>query len=171
MATLYVFGGLPGAGKTTLAKRLSLARGAVLVRVDTIEQALREEGISIHAGEGYRVGYEIAADNLRLGSDVVADSVNPLEITRAAWREAASRCGAGCMEIEVVCSDAREHRARVEARATDVPGLRLPTWSDVERREYEPWEPWPLTIDTCGRTPEESFAELSTLIDRTSAAG
>jgi predicted kinase len=38
---LVVFGGLPGAGKTTIARALARLREAVHVRIDTIEQALR----------------------------------------------------------------------------------------------------------------------------------
>jgi predicted kinase len=85
-AMLIVFGGLPGTGKTTLARALSKERQAVYLRVDTIEQALRSSGML--AGDvgpaGYLVAYALADSNLLLGRDVVADSVNPLAITRAA---------------------------------------------------------------------------------------
>jgi hypothetical protein len=42
------------------------------------------------------------------------------------------------LEVEVVCSDTREHRRRVETRRTDIPGLKLPAWGDVLVREYAP---------------------------------
>ena len=38
---LIVFGGLPGVGKTTLARAVARKMEAVYLRVDTIEQALR----------------------------------------------------------------------------------------------------------------------------------
>jgi len=38
---LIVFAGLPGTGKTTLARALSQAVQASCLRIDTIEQALR----------------------------------------------------------------------------------------------------------------------------------
>ena len=44
-----------------------------------------------------------AEDNLRLACTVVADSVNPLPITREAWRAVAGRAGVPVLEIEVVC--------------------------------------------------------------------
>ena len=37
---LYIFGGLPGTGKTTLARYLAHHQRAVYLRIDTIEQAL-----------------------------------------------------------------------------------------------------------------------------------
>jgi len=40
MASLIVLAGLPGAGKSTIARSLALARGAVWSRIDSIEQAI-----------------------------------------------------------------------------------------------------------------------------------
>ncbi len=42
LATLYIFSGLPASGKSTLAKLLSAKTGSMYVRVDTVEQALRD---------------------------------------------------------------------------------------------------------------------------------
>jgi predicted kinase len=157
---LYIFGGLPGTGKSTLAQRLARDQQAVHVRIDTIEQALREAGGLVNGPEGYIVAYHIAADNLRLGLSVVADSVNPLRVTRAAWRDVAMRAKVPFVEIEVVCSNAAEHRSRVETRCTDITGLRLPTWDKVVNRAYEPWDAEHCVIDTAGQTVEQSVSAL-----------
>src|SRR5215469_17406369 len=45
MTTLIVFGGLPGAGKTAIAQELACELGAVYLRIDSIEQAIRASGI------------------------------------------------------------------------------------------------------------------------------
>ena len=156
---LLIFGGLPGAGKTGLATRLARATDAVHVRIDSIEQALRNSGVSISGPEGYVVAYEIAADNLRLGHTVIADSVNPVEETREAWREVARRAGKGYAEIEIVCSDQAEHRRRVETREPDIAGHHLPTWRQVCDREYESWQA-DIVVDTAGQHIEASVAEL-----------
>ena len=52
------------------------------------------------------------------------------------------------IEIEVVCSDLALHRQRVESRASDIGGLKLPTWDDVMNRPYEPWDREHLVLDT-----------------------
>ncbi len=157
---LYIFGGLPGAGKSTLASHLARTLKAVHLRVDTIEQAIREGGGQVNGPEGYIIAYRLATDNLKLGLSVVADTVNPLQITRRAWREVATQIGAPFVEIEVICSDKAEHRARVETRQADIAGLQLPTWDKVVHREYEPWDTEHVLIDTAGQTPEQSLAAL-----------
>src|SRR5437867_6292128 len=133
---LVIFGGLPGTGKSTLALRLARQLRAVYLRIDTIERAMVEgEGASSVGEGGYCVAYAVAEDNLRLGHTVIADSVNPLQITRSAWLNVAKRVGVASVEIEVICSDRVEHRHRVETRSAIVPV----TWQEVVTRDYEPW--------------------------------
>lgn len=158
---LFIFGGLPGVGKTELSSDLAERLGAVHLRIDTIEQALRDEGHALRGPEGYVIAYRVAADNLRLGRDVVADSVNPIAITREAWRDVARTAGVPFVEIEVICSDDEEHRHRVESRRATVPGLKLPTWREVVEREYEVWDGDPIVIDTAGQTAEQSKRVLT----------
>ncbi|MCB9703669.1 MAG: AAA family ATPase [Myxococcales bacterium] len=159
MARLVVFGGLPGAGKSTLSLALARAIGAVHLRIDTIEQALRDAGVAVRAAEGYAVACAVAADQLALGHTVITDAVNPIAYTRAMFRAVGERSGAPVIEVEVVCSDRDEHRRRVETRTVSVAGLRLPTWEEVVRRDYEPWE-GALMIDTAGEAVAASLAKI-----------
>ncbi|WP_148574471.1 AAA family ATPase [Nocardioides caldifontis] len=153
-AVLVVLGGLPATGKSTVAAALARSVRAVHVRVDTIETAIaRSEGRfeATNGWElppGYAVGQDVAADQLRHGLHVGADSVNPVASSREGWRDVASRAGARLVEVEVVCSDAAEHRRRAEGRTIDVPGLRRPTWQEIEDREYEPWSRDRVVVDT-----------------------
>jgi|GEM_PF-772156 len=154
--TLYIFSGLPGAGKTTLSHRLAKERKAVHLRIDTIEQALRDIcKIDVQA-EGYRLAYRIAADNLRLGLNVIADSCNPIELTRDEWENVARQVQARFVNIEIICSDKREHRERIEHRQSDV----VVRWDEVERREYHSWTRERIAIETAGRTEAGCFDEL-----------
>ena len=146
-------------GKTAIATGLARGFEAVHLRIDSIEQALRNSGVTISGPEGYEVAYAVAEDNLRLGHTVVADSVNPVEVTRAAWRKVAQRAGKRCIEIEIVCSDQAAHRRRVESRIADIVGHELPTWQQVCDREYEPWLA-SIVIDTAGQPVEASISAL-----------
>ena len=158
---LVIFGGLPGTGKSTLALKLAGQVGAVYLRIDTIERAIvaGEQAVPLWE-EGYRVAYAVADDNLRLGHTVIADSVNPLQITRSAWRGVAERVGAKAVEIEVVCSDQAEHRHRIETRAVEVPV----SWDEVVTRHFEAWTTEHIRIDTAGQSIEQSFAALRQML-------
>jgi septum formation inhibitor-activating ATPase MinD len=69
---LIVLSGLPGVGKTTIARELARSLAAVDLRIESIEQALRQAGLLVEA-EGYAVAQAVAADNLRVGQTVIAD--------------------------------------------------------------------------------------------------
>jgi predicted kinase len=144
----------------------------VHVRIDSIEQAIRESGLvaGFLDDAGYRVGYAIAADNLGLGHTVIADSVNPVSATRDAWIDVANRAGVGALEIEITCSDPQEHQRRVETRTTDIPGLRLPSWQDVAQRHYVPWERERIVIDTASGSLEDHLNTLRAALGSASRA-
>ncbi|MEV0617209.1 AAA family ATPase [Nonomuraea sp. NPDC050404] len=159
---LIVVGGLPASGKTTLSRLLASHLGAVHVRIDTIEQAIVRSGLARQplGPAGYMVGYALAGDHLRQGLTVIAESVNPLTVTRDAWRETGEKAGVPVAEVEVVCTDPAEHRRRVTTRVLDIPDLRPPDWQQVVDREYEPWDRDHIVIDTAGRAPEDCLATL-----------
>ncbi|EJB02434.1 putative kinase [Rhizobium leguminosarum bv. trifolii WSM597] len=160
---LIIFGGLPGSGKTTVARALAKRLGAVYVRVDTIEQAIRVSGgdpVGDIGPAGYVVAYGVAEDNLTLGRVVIADSVNPLRITRDAWLAVAARSGVLAVEVEVICSDKIEHRRRAETRKTDVGGLVKPTWQETVEREYDDWGQRPIIVDTAAKDVPEIVEAL-----------
>jgi predicted kinase len=162
MPILVSLSGLPGAGKTTIARLVVPQLQAVYLRVDIIEQAFRDEGMTTDqiGGLGYVVGYRLATENLTLGMNVVADTVNPWPLTRDAWRSSAIAAGSPCLEVEITCSDAVEHRRRVEERAGNVAGMPLPTWVQVLERDYRPWDRTPLRLDTSILSPEQAVAEI-----------
>ena len=147
---LVVIGGLPASGKSTLAEALARETATPYVRVDRIEQAIVDWTALTHpvGPVGYAVAHRLAAEQLRLGLDVVVECVNPVAVTRDAWPGTAEQAGAALVEVEVVCSDAAEHRRRVEQRPTDVEGLVKPSWAEVLGREYESWTRERVVVDT-----------------------
>ncbi|OAT22585.1 AAA family ATPase [Proteus myxofaciens] len=154
---LIIFSGLPGSGKSTIAQALAKQLNALYLRIDTIEQAIRkaDEDNREMGPAGYFVAYSLAKENLQLGATVVADSVNPLALTRDAYRAIALSTRTGFLEIEIICSDIIEHRKRVETRVSEVEGLTLPDWKRVTELDYEPWNREHLILDSYSLSRDE----------------
>lgn len=155
MALLVVFAGLPGVGKSVLARAVADVIGATYLRIDTIESAIVSTLAPFRDNPvGYAVVERVAADQLVAGRDVVADAVNGVAAARAGW-VALARSGVLLRFVEVRCSDTAEHRRRVEERGPEMPGHGVPTWEQVLRRRYEPWPPelsGRLVVDNIGDT-------------------
>ncbi|MEU6666821.1 hypothetical protein [Streptomyces sp. NPDC046727] len=84
---------------------------------------------------------------------MITESVNPLSVTRDAWRDTAAGTGVRVVGVEVVCSDPAEHQLRVTSRSTHIPGLPLPDRQQVVDREH-------VIVDTAGQSPQQSVALL-----------
>ena len=159
---LIVLGGLPGVGKTTIARELAATIGAMHLRIDSIEQALRRAGWKVE-GEGYVVAHAVTEDNLRVGRTVIADCVNPWPLTRNEWQAVGNRAGVRVVNVEVICSDVDEHRRRVESRVADIAGHILPTWPEVVARDYRPWDSEHVVIDSARLDVRESVRVIQSV--------
>ena len=160
---LVVLAGLPGVGKTTIGEAVAETLRAAYVRIDALEAAMWRAGIAREQPTGlaaYVVGEAVVEDCLRAGSSVVVDAVNAVEVARRTWRDLAARTHNPLRFIEVECSDAAEHRRRVETRSVDLEGHYVPTWTEVVGREYEPWQEPRLVVDT-SRPITECLARIT----------
>lgn len=168
MGLLIAFAGLPGSGKSTVAQQLALRTGAIWLRANSIEQAIMDSGVvpGDLRDAGYRAAQAVALDNLRLGRDVVADCVNDWKIARDGWQAVGLRAGVEVVWVEIVCTDAAEHRRRIETRTAEVPGLKLPDWAAVIGRDYHDWDRDRLTVDTAGRSVEEAVEPILAALRR-----
>lgn len=164
---LFIFSGLPATGKSTLSKSISQKHKAIYIRIDTIEQGMKDFYNVNVQGEGYGLAYRIAADNLKLGLNVVADSCNPIEMTRTDWEQIALTHNSDFINIEIICSDEAEHKKRVESRVSDIKNLTLPDWKKVKNREYHKWGNKRIVIDTAHKSIETCERELNRRIEDT----
>jgi len=70
LPVLVVLGGLPGVGKSSIAHALLSQWPAVYLRIDTIEQALRDSNVLVGGdvgAAGYLVAYALACTQLAQG--------------------------------------------------------------------------------------------------------
>jgi predicted kinase len=164
---LYIFSGLPGTGKSTLAKNIAKRLNAVYIRIDTIEQGIKDLcDFNVQGPEGYRLAYRIAGDNLQIGNNVVTDQCNPINLTRKEWNNVALKHNCKYINIEIICSNKMEHKKRIENRESEIENLKLPSWNDVLKRDYELWDEERIVIDTANKTIEECTKELIEKINK-----
>ena len=139
-----VISGLPGTGKSAVARAVAMRLGAVHLSIDPVENAMLGVGLD----EGWATGvaaYEavrvMAEDNLTLGRSVVVDAVNDSEAARTTWRNAANTSGIPVTFVLLTVPNRGEHRRRLEGRDRGMVNVGEPTWDQVLSRAeaYEPW--------------------------------
>ena len=148
---LIVLAGLPGTGKSTIARALAHRLRAVWLRVDTLEAAMLEAGLprSFETGLAAYLGVrDQAREHLRLGRLVLVDAVNGVDEAREMWTDLSREAAVPKWVVELICPDPIEHRRRLESRPPPTPPLPKPTWEEVQVREYLPWREPVLRVDT-----------------------
>jgi predicted kinase len=162
LARLIVLAGLPGSGKSTLSRELAQRTGAIWLRVDSLNEVIMAGGTIPPELKVWTYGgaQAIARDNLQLGKDVIADCVNEWKAMRESWLEAGIKAGAEVSFLEIGCSDADEHRARLDWRRINHPEVCTPSWDEVENRAWDAWSNARFTIDTAGRGVEACAEEV-----------
>lgn len=169
---LIAMAGLPGVGKSTIARGLAERFPGVLINVDDVASALvrAEFERSFATGlAGYLVAEQVARVNLALGSHVIVDAANSAGYARNIWTALAREFGTELLFVEVVCTDLTAHAERLTGRPA-VPGLPRLTFDDVVVRyaETEAWggeSRW--LVDTAGELDHDAiFAQISAALAR-----
>lgn len=150
--------GLPGAGKSTVAKGLAQHLQVPIFSIDPAEAAMWTAGLKkTETGiAAYKVVQALAAENLALGSSVIIDAVNPVEAARDMWRQLAIEQDVPHTFVEVVCRDQAIHRKRIESRVRSIKGMSEVSWERVlnRKQEYETWRDERLILDSAELNPD-----------------
>lgn len=159
-ATLVVFGGVPGSGKSAVAERVGMTLGVPVFALDWLLGALSPFGMR-HRLDLLTIGAELlttlAYRELLAGRSAVIDTTSEDVGSRGRWQSLALAAGATFVRVVCVCSDPGLHRERVELRHRGIPGWAdAGDWSNVQSR-LAAFPPWPgsaqvdtvLPLDTC----------------------
>lgn len=146
---LIVFAGLPGTGKTSLARAVARELRAAYLDKDTIRDAVVEvsrqlniaQGIELARPVAYVLLVNLARDNLSLGVSVVLDSPARYSAYREKVEGLARAHDAAIKLIECICTDEAQLRERVERRGD---------WANYqqERAAFERLDGPRLIVDT-----------------------
>ena len=154
---LVVIGGLPGVGKTTVARALAGRLGAAHLRIDAFEVALVRQGLVPGPDDVGAHGYDLAlaaADScLGAGTDVLVDAVFPVAAARRPFGELSARHGTPVHWLRLICTDRAEHRRRVTDRVADLPGHVVRDWAAVLGRTVDQWHERHTVVDTARPDP------------------
>jgi hypothetical protein len=91
---------------------------------------------------------------------VVADSVNPLAITREAGARSRRAPARRASTSKSSAPTEGEHRRRI-TRQPDIDGHKLPTWNEVTNREYHAWDRNRLIIDSALETVDHAVQRVT----------
>jgi predicted kinase len=149
--TLILFAGMPGSGKTTLARMVARRLKVPVFAKDRMQRVLRDHHLAPeNSGDGYYLILDIADELLSLGLSVILDATFPLDHFRTVASEIAARYRANFCVIYCYCSDETVWKERMVDRVHYVPGWKPVGWNDVERMQeyYQPWNANALFVDS-----------------------
>ncbi|HLV37489.1 MAG TPA: ATP-binding protein [Spirillospora sp.] len=157
--TLILFAGMPGSGKTTLARLTARHLGLPVFSKDRVQRVLRDHHLADeNTGDGYYIILDMADEQLGLGISTILDATFPLDHFRMVASETAVRHQARFCAFYCHCSDDAVWRRRMKERVQYVPGWKPVGWDDVlrMRQYYQPWNENAVVIDSL-YPPEENF--------------
>jgi predicted kinase len=155
---LVVFAGLPGTGKSSLARAVARELRAVYLDKDTIKDCVIavaremkiEQGSDLAGPASYELLVVLARDNLSVGRSAVLDSPAGYRQFREQVSDLAKARRANLKLIECICTDESLLRQRVENSGRELPPYRTRDWADYQssRARFEGLTERRLVVDT-----------------------
>jgi predicted kinase len=165
--------GLPGTGKTALARELARTLRFALLSTDAVAGAIRRADPPSYPERAARlagpIAGSVAAQQLAIGLGVVLDHAGHRASVRLDWARFAQRQRCAFVLLHTVCPDPAEHRRRVEADGARVRGMPARTWADVEsiRARFDLPAPEVPRIDSM-RPLRENLSDALAVVARVS---
>lgn len=153
--TLILCAGMPGSGKTTLARMMARHLHLPIFSKDRVQRVLRDHHLADeNTGDGYYIILDMADEQLALGINVILDATFPLDHFRTVASEIAARHQARFCPLYFTCSDDAVWQERMQDRAQYVPGWQPVGWADVlrMRQYYQPWGDNATILDSVNPT-------------------
>ena len=158
---LIIICGLPGTGKTTVAKKIAIKTGGVLLRTDVIRKTIGKERYSQKEKQKvYEEMFKRAREFLREGKTVVLDATFAKKKNRKLAQEIAKEKNSPFWIIETVC-DEKIVKERLSKRVEDESEATFKQYLE-HKKFFEPLIERHFIIDTT-QNIEKQLKNLSQL--------
>jgi len=142
MNTLVIFSGLPGTGKSTLANKLARELRWTLLSIDDVIGEVPEKADTSFWDSRVTILLDLVETQLKLGIDVIADSVF-MNMDRHHAQELAHKYNTRFLPVYVYVSDEKVWQDRVTTRSNELNNPDVATWENVQhqREGFREWKP------------------------------
>lgn len=130
-STIIIIGGIPGAGKSTLAKALSKELNIPAFAKDELEAAVARRGLCNNKetqGVGFEIMAVIAKNQIENNNSAIFDFIASKSRITERWPELLE---SEIKYIECICSNEEIHKERIQSRNRNIEGWYELVWEDV----------------------------------------